>query len=399
MMGDLVVAEHVDVDRRASFAHVVDHALHRHVAGDDRGERAQQRVAPAAFDPRLDTPSSLARGGHPLASDLDDRRVQGPDRLTRPREVAEIAGTGAALLAAAGPAHRQDGASSVTREQVAVAGAVVGEQAVAVGMGALDRRRALRMVRHQHLPGRLVDPPERRHVDRRAVQDPALTDPRLGRPPCLPRDEAVAVVAQPSMEVGHVTRPQRPPEHAVRQAVELDEHHTGDVGDRCRAGPLACVARGALIVPDVVVDGQRRPDRGGDDDEPDQDDERGPESVDGHSWQQLEQDEHEQGVEDDRSDAERQHRERHDQERQRRPDDGVGDADHEPRQQGVPGSVDREAGHHECQQPQREAGDDGDHQAPPQHEGPRRAFVGRSDHGRALLLRHALIIARNPLHT
>ncbi len=57
MMGDLVVAEHVDIDRRASFAHVVDHALHRHVAGDDGGERAQQRVAPAAFDPRLAHPT------------------------------------------------------------------------------------------------------------------------------------------------------------------------------------------------------------------------------------------------------------------------------------------------------------------------------------------------------
>ena len=59
VVGDLVVAEHVDVDRGPAFAHVVDDALHRDVTGDDRRERAQQGVDPAPLDAGLDAAPPL----------------------------------------------------------------------------------------------------------------------------------------------------------------------------------------------------------------------------------------------------------------------------------------------------------------------------------------------------
>ena len=83
VVGDLVVAEHVDVDGSAPLAHVVDHTLHRHVAGDHRRERAQQGVDPASLDAGLDAPPPLLACRQPLASDLDDRGEQRPRRLAR----------------------------------------------------------------------------------------------------------------------------------------------------------------------------------------------------------------------------------------------------------------------------------------------------------------------------
>jgi hypothetical protein len=179
VVGDLVVAEHVDVDRRAPLAHVVHHALHGDVACDDRGERSQQRVHPATLDAWLDAPPALPGRRHTLAPDLDQRRDHRPRRLAGAHEVAEVPGAGAPFLATACATHRERRSLGVTREQVAVARTVVGEQAVAVGMGALDRRRTLGVVRDDHRPGALVDPPEGRHLGGRAVQDAALADAGL----------------------------------------------------------------------------------------------------------------------------------------------------------------------------------------------------------------------------
>ena len=216
---------------------------------DDGGERAQQRVDPAALDARLDAASPLPACRQALAADLDDGRHERPGRLTGTREVAEVAGAGATLLAPAGAAHRQHGPLGVAGEQVAVARAVVGQQTLAVGVGPLDRRRALRMVRHDDLAGRLVDPAERRHVGGRAVQDPALADAGLRRPAGLPADQLVGAVAQPAMQGGHVAGTQRPPQHRVGDAVELDEHDAGHVGDVGVLRSPAGLPRDALVEP------------------------------------------------------------------------------------------------------------------------------------------------------
>ena len=325
VVGDLVVAEHVDVDRGAPLAHVVDHTLHRHVAGDHRRERAQQGVHPAPLDARLDTPAPLPARRQPLPADLDDRRDQRPHRLAGTREVPEVAGSGAALLALTGAAHRQHGPLGIAGEQVAVARAVVGEQAVAVGVGLLDHRRTLRMVRHHHLAGRLVDPAERRHVDGRAVQDAALADTGLRRPPGLPADQHMAAVADPPMQGGHISGTERPPEHGVGDAVELDEHDARHVGDDRVLRPPAGLAGDALVEPRVVVEGEQRADQRGQRSPgrrppttPSRTRRSRPRAA-ASSSRNTNSD-----VEDDRAQPERQHRQRDDEERQRRPDHRVG---------------------------------------------------------------------------
>ena len=89
---DLVVAEQVDVDRRAALGDVVDHALHRHVAADDGRERAQQGVDPAPRGPAARPPrrrcSCAARRSRATSMDDADQR---PRRLSGPREVADVA--------------------------------------------------------------------------------------------------------------------------------------------------------------------------------------------------------------------------------------------------------------------------------------------------------------------
>ena len=80
VVGDLVVAEHVDVDRGPSLAHVVEHAEHVDVAADDRRVGAHERVCPAAGDARLDAVTDLLPRGDPLATDLGDQADQRPRR-------------------------------------------------------------------------------------------------------------------------------------------------------------------------------------------------------------------------------------------------------------------------------------------------------------------------------
>jgi hypothetical protein len=76
VMGDLVVAEEVDVDRGAPFTHVVDDSLHGDVAADHRRERTEQGVRPVAFDAGLDVAAPLETGSASLPGDLADQRQQ-----------------------------------------------------------------------------------------------------------------------------------------------------------------------------------------------------------------------------------------------------------------------------------------------------------------------------------
>ena len=209
VVGDLVVAEEVHVDRRPTLGHVVEDALHGHVAADDRGEHAQQPVDPATMDPRLDVASPLQLGGPPFAGDVGDGGEQGARRLLGPGEVADVARAEASFLPLGDAAHRQHGPFGVAGEQVAVAGAVVGQQSVSVGVGVFDGRRRLGDVRHDDAALGLVDPAEGRHADRRAVEDPALADAGLGRPPRLPSHETVGPVAKPAVHRWRVARSQR----------------------------------------------------------------------------------------------------------------------------------------------------------------------------------------------
>ena len=211
---------------------------------------------PAYIQPRLtrgfDRPASLHQGGSTLTSDVDDNVDQGPRRLLRSREVADVARSQAAFLAAGDSAHRQHGSFGVAGEQISIARAVVGEQPVTVGVGALDGGSRSGAVRHDDLAGHLVDPPERRHVLRRPMEDPALTDPRLRRPTGLPPDEAVGAAAQQSVDGRCIARPQRSPEHRLGETVDLDEHNARDVR---RLGLFGATSGGVGHAP---VDPRRR---------------------------------------------------------------------------------------------------------------------------------------------
>ena len=161
------------------------------------------------------------------------------------------------------------------------------------------------------------------------MQDPGLADTGLRGPPGLPRDEMVAAVAKPTVQVGNVSRSNGPPQDGVRDAVELDEHDAGHVGHIGTVSTLTRLARRTPVEVCVVVECKQRRDRRGHDDQADNDDERRPEAVDLDTRQQLQYPCDEQCIEDDRTETKRQHRERHDEERECRPDDCVGETDHE----------------------------------------------------------------------
>ena len=237
VMGHLVVPEQVDVDRRSTFAHVVDDPLHRHVTADHRREGAEEGVRPAAVDTRLDVVAPLETGCPTFASDLDDHREQRPNGLLGTREVAEVAGSEPTLLPSGHAAHRQHGSLGIAGEEVAVARTVVGQQAVAIGVHPFDGRRPFAMVGDDDLTRRLVDPAERRHVDGRSVEDPALADAGLRRPPGLPSGQRVGAVTDPAVQVGRVAGPQGSLEHHIGEPVQLDEDHTWHVGDGRLTGP------------------------------------------------------------------------------------------------------------------------------------------------------------------
>ena len=365
VVGDLVVAEHVDVDRGAALAHVVEHAEHIDVTADDRRVGAHERVRPATGDARLDAVAHLLPRGDPLPTDLGDQADQRPRRVLWPREVPEVAGAEAALLALGDHAHRHHGALGVAGEQVAVARPVVGEQALAVGVVLLDRRRRRRVVGDDDGAGRLVDPAERRHVDDGAVEDAALADAGLRRPTGLPADQPVAAVAQPAMEGRHVARSQSPVEHGFGQPVDLHEDDTGHLG---LGGDPRAPARSPghrRLEPGVVVEGEEARHQRRHSGQPEHDHERRPPALERDARERVEHEGDHDRVEHDRPQPERQDGDRHDDDCQGRPHDGVDDADHEPGEERLPPLVDREVVEHDGEQPQRQRADDRDEDDPP----------------------------------
>ena len=165
-------------------------------------------------------------------------------------------------------------------------------------------------------------------------------------------------------------------------AVELDEHDARHVGAGGALRPSMRLPCHALVEPRVVVDGEQRAEQRGHDHQTDDDGQRGPEAVDVHARKEVEQEQDERGVENDRSEPECHDGQRHDEERERRPDHGVADADHESREHRVPERVDREPRQDRGEQPEAERGDHGEHHGAPHHVPPRGSFAGGSDDSR-----------------
>ena len=253
------------------------------------------------------------------------------------------------------------------------------QQALAVGVARLDRRRRRGTVRDDDRAGGLVDPAEGRHVHHRAVEDAALAHPGLGRPARLPTDQLVALLDQPPPHGRDVTGAQRSFEHRLRQAVDLHEHDAGDVD---RLGPSPGPTGHRPVEPGVVVDGEDGRRHRRDRRQPDHDDQTGPEPVQGDTGQEVEHERHEDRIEDDGTDPEGQHGEGHHHDGERRPDDRVHQADDEAGQEGIGRAVDGEATEQPRQHPQGQGGDEGDEGDPPEDPAPRGSFRGRPHEAR-----------------
>ncbi len=160
---------------------------------------------------------------------------------------ASVAGVGALL--GLHPADGQDHLVRLAREQVAAAGAAVGQQAdpgrqPALDLGAIRGRRA-----GHHRRGLLLDPAEGGDVLVRAQQDPRLAGTGLRREVGLPFGERVAVLGDPAGHVRGAAVAHRAAQDRQAEAVDLEEDDPRGVG----AGFAALAAGDPLHHPERVL--------------------------------------------------------------------------------------------------------------------------------------------------
>ena len=191
-------------------------------------------------------------------------------------------------------------------QEVAAAGASVGEEPAAGRMGALDLRAVGWAGARDERRRLLHDPAEGRDVLVRAEQDPRLARTRLGREVGLPLRELVAPVLEPARHVRRVAVPHRPLQHREGESVDLEEDDPRRVGPRQLAGASRDPLDDAVRVRVVVVRPEDHVEHDADCGRDERDAESGPEGVDreiaaGHAigCQQHErvEDEHDQEAE------------------------------------------------------------------------------------------------------
>ena len=91
MVRDLVVADEIGVDDRAAQVQVADQRLGRHVPADHRGEGPQERVQPAAADPRADVVAALPGRLGKFPHDLCDEPDEGAHGVIGNRKIRVVA--------------------------------------------------------------------------------------------------------------------------------------------------------------------------------------------------------------------------------------------------------------------------------------------------------------------
>ncbi len=233
---DLVVAQQVDVHAGPAGQHVLEHRGDHDVPGDHRGRRAQERVEAAAVHPGHHAGPALPGGRGDLPDHVDQVADAGAQRVGRVGEVGDVAGGEAVPGPAAAPlragqqrqrAHGQADVRGVPGEQVAVPGAVHGEQPAPVGVGALQVGGVLRVAADHHVVAVLLVEAVAEDAGVVAVQDAADAGAGLRAPVGVPVGEPVAAGGQPGGEGGHVAVPHRAPGDVVAQAVDLQEQHPG----------------------------------------------------------------------------------------------------------------------------------------------------------------------------
>ena len=319
----------------------------------------RKAYGPVATHPGLDAAAGLITRRLPLPEHLRDGPDERADRVRGPGEVLAVALPGSTLLLRAGNAHREHGPLGVTGEEVAVARPVVGQEPVAVAVAALDLGRRFRVVRDHHVAGVLLHPAKRRHVGGGTVEDAALADAGLGRPLRAPADDAMAPVVEPAMQRRHVARRQRHPQHRLGQPVDLHEHDAGNIGGR-GPSPLTDEASDPLVVPGVVVEGECRCQQRGDDGGDDRHEQRRPEPVETDAGELAQHHPGEEGVDHQVGHAHRVHRQWHQHEGERRPDESVEEPDNQAGQQGVADALDLEVRQQPRRDEQRSCDDQGD---------------------------------------
>ena len=134
-------------------------------------------------------------------------------------------------------------------------------------------------------------------------------------------------VAQPAREIGSVAVANRPSQHVVGEAVDLEEVDARNVEVALRAQPPRPALDGVPVPEVVVVDGEQRRDRRVHDREAEGDDHSDAEAVDGHSRIERRDGPHHGAVQRQHAEPQRQHGERQRHPDQERPDQRVDEAD------------------------------------------------------------------------
>ena len=135
----------------------------------------------------------------------------------------------------------------------------------------------------------------------------------------------MAAVGQPAGERRRVAVVERTAQHALGQAVDLEKDHPGDVRRVLLAEAAPSPAHEAQLV-GVAVDPEHRDGDHGHDRQSEGGDQRGPE-VRARSVHGVDRERDDQGVPDQRAQAQRQHRDRQEETGQQRPEQAVEDRD------------------------------------------------------------------------
>ncbi len=370
VVGELVVVGEVGIDDVRAAIHLLDDQRHVDVAQDDVAGGPHPGVLETAMHLRADAGASRAAGLVLLLDDLAEEHRERPEIAGRAEEERHE------RLAVADPAtlgldrrRRQVRPRRIAGQQVADAGAVVRQQALAVRDARHDQRRVDRVARRHQVLAVAFVPAEGRDAVVVAVEDAGLAARCHRRQDRLPLRQLVAAVAD---HAGHrVDRSGAHPtgQDRVGEAVDLDDHEARLVGVALRALDEQSLDEepviGAAAV-DAEDRGQDRVDDGVDE----RGDEGGPEPVDVHARRPLDDDDERDDLEHQDQDPDEDERDWRGEREDDRADGCVEQGEKDDGQRGAREAVDGETRHQPGGHQERDDRDR-ERQDQPAHERPR----------------------------
>ena len=156
----------------------------------------------------------------------------------------------------------------------------------------------------------------------------------------------------------------RPQQDVVGEAVDLQQEQAGDLGLDDVAAPPRLALDHVAVPPFVLVDRQGVVDDRGRRREHDRDHDRGEHAADLGAGQEVDHEGDQQGVQDEAAEAEGEDVQRQREPRERRPDQGVEDADQRRREERAARPVEDEAGEEPGQHQQHRRVEHGDEDGP-----------------------------------